>query len=147
VFIFSIIWKQFAQTCTELDLQPTIIFKICNVLWFCCNSVTKFSFKWPNFIFSLWLWPLNLIKLCYCCPARWPRGLSCTPCSARWWPSPWPSTLSTSSWPGYARRQAGSSYSSPSHSSDRHAAFILKSAISSDRQVVRGRKVTVYDTT
>jgi len=26
-------------TQTELDQQPTIIIKICNVIWFCCNSV------------------------------------------------------------------------------------------------------------
>ena len=34
---------------TEWDLQPTEIFRICNVLWFCCNSVPKCSL---NFRFS-----------------------------------------------------------------------------------------------
>ena len=34
----------------EFGLQPTIIFKICDVRWFCCNSVPKFPL---NFRFSL----------------------------------------------------------------------------------------------
>ena len=49
MFVFSIIWKKFTQSYTEMDLQPTII-SIFNVLWFCCNLMQTFSL---NLSFSL----------------------------------------------------------------------------------------------
>jgi len=36
---FQLFEKQF----TEFDLQPTIIFKFCHILWLCCYLVPKFS--------------------------------------------------------------------------------------------------------
>jgi len=98
VFVCSIIWKQFSYIYTELDLQPTITTKLCNVLWFCCNSVPKFSLKFSFLLRCFINMALDVVTLncgvCY-------RDLNhimwkplfhlpcCSPCECEpQWPSP-----------------------------------------------------------